>query len=190
MLRRDALTLEGVGPVVAPAAPDRARLERMFKAHHDLVWRMLRRRGLPPDTAADAAQQTFLIAAERLDDIHRGSERAFLVGTALRVARSSSRRAVRVQLEDDMDAHQAAGASVAEAQSAVDLLDLILSKIDPALVEVFVLYELEEFSSPEIAKMLDVPVGTIASRLRRAREAFRAAANRMELTRRREERTP
>ena len=37
---------------------------------------------------------------------------------------------------------------------------------------VFVLYELEEMSTPEIAALLEIPPGTAASRLRRAREAF------------------
>jgi len=41
--------------------------------------------------AADVTQQAFLIAAERLDDIAQGSERAFLMATALRLA--ISRRA-------------------------------------------------------------------------------------------------
>ena len=40
-------------------------------------------------------------------------------------------------------------------------------------------------SSPEIAKLLEIPVGTIASRLRRAREAFRSVADRMERVMRR-----
>jgi len=173
----------------APVA-DRARLERMFKAHHELLWRMMRRRGLPPDVAADTAQQAFLIAAERLEDIQRGSERAFLVGTALRLARTAARKAMLVELEDDMDLHAARAYSAADARSAIDLLDLVLSKIDPALVEVFVLFELGGFSSPEIGKLLDIPLGTVASRLRRAREAFRSAVHRIELTRRREEGGP
>ena len=49
------------------------------------------------------------------------------------------------------------------------------------------LYEIAEFSSFEIAELLGVPRGTVASRLRFAREAFREAAGRMELTLRREQ---
>src|SRR2546423_6509943 len=89
-------------PASAAPAPDR-RLEQMFLAHHGMVWRTLRRRGLTADAAADAAQQTFLIAAERLEDIQPDSERAFLVGTALRVARTMGRKTMRWQLEEDMD---------------------------------------------------------------------------------------
>ena len=43
------------------------------------------------------------------------------------------------------------------------------------LVEVFVLHEIEELTSAAIAELLTIPRGTVASRLRRARSAFRRA---------------
>jgi hypothetical protein len=46
----------------------------------------LRRRGMRPDTVGEVTQETFLIAAERLSDIHPRAERAFLISTALRAA--------------------------------------------------------------------------------------------------------
>jgi RNA polymerase sigma-70 factor (ECF subfamily) len=45
---------------------------------------------------------------------------------------------------------------------------------------VFVLYELEGLTMDEIAACLEVPAGTVASRLRRAREAFQAAVARVD----------
>ena len=148
---------------------DRARLERMFAAHHATVWRTLRRRGLTPDAAADATQETFLVAAQRLVDIQPDSERAFLVGTALRVAHTLRRKTVRWQLEDDMDQHVA---RVADEKAEIQLCDWALSKLNPELAEAFVLYEIEGFSLPEIARSLAIPLGTATSRLRRARETF------------------
>ena len=44
---------------------------------------------------------------------------------------------------------------------------------------VFVLFELEELSAPEVAGLTGLPVGTVASRLRRAREEFQLAARRV-----------
>jgi RNA polymerase sigma-70 factor (ECF subfamily) len=41
---------------------------------------------------------------------------------------------------------------------------------------VFVLYELEELTMIEIARTLELPAGTVASRLRRAREVFEQRA--------------
>jgi RNA polymerase sigma-70 factor (ECF subfamily) len=158
----------------------------MFVAHHALVWRMLRRRGLSPDAAADAAQQTFLVAAERLDDIQPDSERAFLVGTALRVAHTLGRKNGRLQLEIDMDERMGDAPNVSDERAAVQLCDMALSKVDPDLVEVFVLFEVEGLSSPEIAALLEIPLGTVASRLRRAREQFRLVVGRIEKVMQRE----
>jgi RNA polymerase sigma-70 factor (ECF subfamily) len=174
-------------PVAAPlvdAAAARIRLERMFRAHHELIWRTLRRMGLSTDLAADMTQQAYLIAAERLDAIRTGCERAFLFSTAIGLARTNFRRSQRCQLQSDMDLHE--NQSVPSDQltarcSAMELMDRVFSKTDPDLVAVFVLFELEGLSAPEIAELVDIPVGTVASRLRRARETFRAAARRMEL---------
>ena len=180
-------TAPGAAVPAVPRPPvDRPRLERMFQAHHALVWRTLRRRGLDADAAADAAQQTFLVAAERLRDINSDSERAFLVGTALRVAFSWGRKTVRWQLDEDMDRHVGAARNVLDEQTAIQLCDLALSKVDPELAEIFVLFELEDLTSPEIAALLEIPLGTVASRLRRAREQFRIVVSRIELAMRRE----
>ena len=67
-----------------------------------------------------------------------------------------------------------------DTRADMQLCDLVLSKVDADLVEVFVLYELEGLTSPEIAGLLEIPLGSVASRLRRAREQFRAAAARVE----------
>jgi len=182
MVMSDALILVGGTPATDEKAK-KERLERMFRAHHELVWRTLRRLGLGPEPAADATQQAFLIAAERLDDIRQGSERAFLFGTALRLARTAYRTGRRWQLEDDMDHRADAGSRVEELvdrRRAVEVADRVLAQMDPTLLTVFVLFEIEGLSTPEIAELVGVPLGTAASRLRRAREAFRAAASRLE----------
>ena len=56
------------------------------------------------------------------------------------------------------------------------MLDRVLDELSDDLRVSFVLYELEGMSSPEIAALLGIPVGTVASRLRRGREAFEIAA--------------
>jgi RNA polymerase sigma-70 factor (ECF subfamily) len=172
---------------IAPAEVDRVRLQRLFNDHHAAVWRALRRRGLTPEGAEDATQETFLLAAERIDDIRAESERAFLIATALRVAHSLGRKTVRWELDDDMDQRLAAGRDASEARADMQLCDLVLSKVDAELTEVFVLYEIEGLTSPEIAELLAIPLGSVASRLRRAREQFRSAAARVEMTVKKEE---
>jgi RNA polymerase sigma-70 factor (ECF subfamily) len=156
----------------------RTRLEGMVARDYRLIWRLLRRLGLSPAAADDAAQQVYLIAAERLDDIHEGKERAFVYGTALRVAQGVRRK--RDRETPGLDAHESE--LVARAPDPEQLvsqrrqreaLDRILAELPLELRAVFVLFELEGLSSPEIAALSDLPLGTVASRLRRAREQFR-----------------
>jgi RNA polymerase sigma-70 factor (ECF subfamily) len=162
----------------APSEASRARLERMFNEHHDFIWRLVRRLGLSAGSADDAAQHVFLVAAERLADIKVGSERAFLFGTALRVARSQSRSDRRWVLEEDMDfrrSHVQRPEDLADQRRAIALMDRILTGMALDLRTVFILSELEGMTMPEVASLVEIPVGTAASRLRRAREAFRTA---------------
>jgi RNA polymerase sigma-70 factor (ECF subfamily) len=77
-----------------------------------------------------------------------------------------------------------------EEHADVQLCDVALSKMNPELAEAFVLYEIEGLSSPEIAALLEVPLGSVASRLRRAREQFREAVLRIERSLQRIQRRP
>lgn len=164
-------------------ARERRRLESMFREHHLFIWRVLRRHGLSPEGAADASQQVFLVASQRIGDIKLGSERSFLLGTALRLARAALRNNRRWQLETDMD-HIRSGAAAAEEHAwrrqLLGLADRALGELGPDLLTVFVLFELEGVAMREIAEIVDIPLGTVASRLRRARTAFRAAVARLE----------
>jgi RNA polymerase sigma-70 factor (ECF subfamily) len=165
------------------AETSQARLERMFNEHHDFIWRLLRRLGLSQGAADDAAQHVFLVAAERLTDIKLGSERSFLFGTALRVARSHGRTDRRWVLEEDMDfrgSDAGRGEELLDQRRAIDLMAHILEGMTLDLRTVFVLSEVEGMTMPEVAALVDIPVGTATSRLRRAREAFRAAAANLE----------
>lgn len=178
----EKLTMAARDRPLPPTDADRARLERMFADHHATVWRTLRRRGLSPDAAADATQETFLVAAQRLADIEPDSERAFLVGTAIRMAGTLRRKTIRWQLENDMDQR---GSNTGDDRADIQLCDVALSKMSPELAEVFVLYEIEGLSSPEIAALLEIPLGSVASRLRRGRDQFRAVVTRIERSMRR-----
>jgi RNA polymerase sigma-70 factor (ECF subfamily) len=68
---------------------------------------------------------------------------------------------------------------LADRQKARALLDQVLDQMDEKVRAVFVLFELEELSTAQIAEMLELPPGTVASRLRRARESFGAIVKRM-----------
>jgi RNA polymerase sigma-70 factor (ECF subfamily) len=162
------------------AASDRVR--RVVTEHYDFVWRSLRRLGVPESTADDAAQQVFCVLAERLASVTSAKEKSFLFGVVLRVAQRSRRtRARRPEIPDD-DAIAAVTSNtpgpdqMLEEQRARELLDALLEEMPIELRAVFVLYEIEELTMAEIAQILELPSGTVASRLRRARESFESLA--------------
>ncbi len=170
-------------PTVPFNAASQGRLKEMFESHHEPIWRLLCRRGFDAEVAADMTQQAFLIAAERLDDIRPGCERAFLLETGMRLSRASIRKMGRMQFEEDMDLRvtsEMRADEVLDQRRAVDILDRVLAALTADLLEVFLLFEMERISMRDIAGMLEIPVGTVASRLRRAREAFRVEAARIE----------
>jgi len=157
----------------------------LVRSHFDGVWRLLRRLGLPRADADDAAQQVFILACTRLSTIQSGSERAFLYGCALKFAakwRASQKKPVQPTATGELDGID----DVPSLEELVDqnraraLLDVVLKSMPSELRTVFVLFELEEFSSHEIAGLLGIPRGTAASRLRRARDDFAKRLSRIE----------
>lgn len=164
--------------------PQRQRFRALVDAHFDFVWRSLRRLGVAPADADDAAQEVFLVLARRLDDLVEDRVPAFLFATGLRVASTRRRRARRrpEQALDEFDELPEAGLGpeeLSELSRARVLLDDILDGMSLELRSVFVLAELEEMSAPEMASLLGIPVGTVSSRLRSARDAFQSAVRRL-----------
>lgn len=163
----------------APAAP-RERVAAMLRQHFRLVWRTVRRLGVPESACDDAAQHVFIIAADRMAQIPPGKERAFLLGTACRVAANARRAHARrpelhdVELLEDHEENAPNPEQLLEMKQMRALLDELLERLSDDLRVALVLFELERLSSAEIAELLDIPVGTVASRLRRARAAFQA----------------
>ena len=154
------------------------RLERMFDDHHDVLRRSVRKFGLSLDKADDAAAEAFLVAAERLDEIKMGSERSFLFGTALRVAQKLKRTERRWVLEADMDVRfgrSATPETLAAERRAVAIASDVVSTMDLEAQSAFVLFEFDGRTARQIAEEAGVPLGTVASRLRRARQALRQA---------------
>lgn len=160
-------------PTTRPS-PD-ARVQAIVRSELDGAWRLLRRLGIPEADVDDAVQRVFLVVARRVGDIEPGRERAFVAATAARVA-SEDRRARSRRREDpeDADAFSAAPApdELLDQRRARATLDRVLATLPADLREVFVLFELEQLTTPEIAALLAIPLGTTASRLRRARERF------------------
>jgi RNA polymerase sigma-70 factor (ECF subfamily) len=172
---------EGAPPAKATAA-QAERLAQLIAKELDFVWRSLRRLGVPAAHVDDAAQHVWLIVVRKLPEITVGRERSFLFGTAIRVASEWRRKLGRSRevaaTTEPVDPGPGAEELLA-ARRARLVLDEVLEALPDELRVVFILYELEEQTAAEIAELLALPPGTVASRLRRARSAFEAVAKRL-----------
>jgi RNA polymerase sigma-70 factor (ECF subfamily) len=165
----------------------RDRAADFARAHVDFAWRVARRLGLAPADAEDVAQRAILIASQRVESVTAGSERAFVFRTVANLV-SKVFRARRRKPEEP---EEAAGEPVdlehdpetlLEQRRARETLDAILAALSDDLRAAFVLFEIEGLTQPEIAQALGIPTGTVASRLRRAREEFQRVAARRGVT--------
>ncbi|MBL8913661.1 MAG: sigma-70 family RNA polymerase sigma factor [Archangium sp.] len=147
----------------------------MFEAHYDLVWRVLKGVGVPDASAEDGAQQVFVIASRRIDDIEPGRERAFLCATAVKLAAPLRARPNHVPVDEALEpAAPDTPADEVHRKQQRALLERFLSQLDDELRTAVVLSELEGLSKKEVAEALGIPEGTAASRLRRGREELQA----------------
>jgi RNA polymerase sigma-70 factor (ECF subfamily) len=162
-----------------------ARFRQLVADQYTFIWRSLRGLGVASSFVDDAAQQVFLVAAQKIESIAPGSERSYLFATARGVAANARRSDSRRREVADEDAiavvpdEETNPEELTEQKRARELLDRILAALPEDLREVFVLFELEEMTMAEVAELVSVPPGTVASRLRRAREEFQVLAQRL-----------
>ena len=161
------------------------RLRAMIATHGAAVRQHLARVGVAHADVDDCAQEVFLVAALKEAQIAAGCERAFLVATAHRIAgnvRRGSRRRGRTLEELVLapgDAPLTPEALTGQLGARGFVADALESLPGVERVAV-VLYELSGLSIPEIGARLGVAEGTVASRLRRARERLREWALRLD----------
>jgi RNA polymerase sigma-70 factor (ECF subfamily) len=154
----------------------------------DVVWRGLRRLGVPDASVDDALQDVFVVVHRRLGEFEgRSSLRTWLFGIALGVARnyrrSSRRRAAEgplaAEVDDDLPAPDSRGPEGrAQDAEAVRTLYTLLDQLDEDKRTVLVLADLEEMTAPEIAATLSLNLNTVYARIRAARLAFEQAVAR------------
>jgi len=157
----------------AANAGDRAALELLLARHLDRVHAICRRVTGHPEDALDATQEA-LIAVTR--GLHRYDGRALFTTWLYRVAtnaaldelRRRKRRPEPAELSDD-------GARSSPVESAVAArvdVDAALAGLSPDFRAAVVLRDLCDLDYAEIADILDVPIGTVRSRIARGRAAI------------------
>lgn len=162
----------------------------IYDEHFDLVFRNIRRLGVPEALVDDAVQEVFLVVYRRLGQFEgRSSLKTWIFSIVTRVA-SDHRRSIRrksphtrnpdiaVNAEDIADERAEGPHERMERMEGVQLLHRLLDQLEDDKRTVLVLAELEGMTVPEIGETLGENVNTIYARLRTARREFEQAVAR------------
>jgi RNA polymerase sigma-70 factor (ECF subfamily) len=155
-------------------SPRTTRLDPLIRQHGKAIGAFLERLGVARADVDDARQRVWLTVVRCFERIHPGSERAFLFSVARREAghvRRSRRRRCEV-METCFD--ELAGESVLsderlERRQILEQACAVLEGMDQSLRTVLWLSEIDDATAQDIAGLLQIPIGTVKSRLRRAR---------------------
>ena len=158
-----------------------AVFQDVYRAHFRFVWRTLGRLGVREADLMDVTQNVFIVVHRQLSGFEGRAELTTWLFSICRLVAKDYLRSAPIRREilvDLRDLSRRGGSPGNPLQrlhtkDLSQLLDLILSKMPEKLRLVFVMFELEEMSGEEIARLLELPLGTVRSRLRLARWAFR-----------------
>jgi RNA polymerase sigma-70 factor (ECF subfamily) len=129
------------------------------------------------DDAADLTQQTFLIWAEKGHTLRDASKvKSWLFTTLYREFLRIYRRGKTVTAVDQEILETRQDASLVEAARQLEGIEAIeaLHELDPVYREPLILFYMENLAYKEIAEILDIPIGTVMSRLARGKGQLKA----------------
>lgn len=163
------------------------RFEALCRAHLDAAYDLARWLARDPHDAEDVVQEASLRAFKSIDTFRGGNARAWLLtivrNTFYTWYRRKRAEAPSVSFDENADSHEPADAQhpgvpadwLLEQVDARQLLNGALERLPEQFREVIVLRELEDLSYAQIASVAAIPIGTVMSRLARARRLLRAA---------------
>ncbi len=161
------------------AAGDRDALEDLLAAVQPRVRRICGRMLWYPEDAEEATQDALLLVATKIHTFAGRSRfttwlHAVASNSARGTYRSLKRRAAE-RTTDELPVNADPRTTSVIAGSRLDLLEAleVLAASSPELVEPLVLRDVQELDYNEIARLLDLPLGTVKSRIHHARQAVR-----------------
>lgn len=167
------------GLLAACQAGEPGAFEQLFSARAGQIYRWGLFLGLSPADAEDAAQEVLVVAFKRIASCRAEAVlTTWLFQITRRVVANARRRRWWRELVSSAPPDQTMEAGLAH-ESASDVQQELgirecLAKLPRAQAEVLLLLEIDGFTREEVAQMLELPAGTVASRLRLARASFRA----------------
>jgi RNA polymerase sigma-70 factor (ECF subfamily) len=172
-------------PSLLGVAAEPARLEDLLRDNHAFIWRCVRRFGVAEGSVDDVVQEAFIVTAKRLREVEPGKERAFLTSTAYLLSsnwrRSHRRRPHLCELDEagETPNDHPSAEDLLDQRRARQLLDQALDILPEKLRAPFVLFAIEGMTRVEVAELLGLAPGTVASRVQKARALFESAVLRL-----------
>jgi RNA polymerase sigma-70 factor, ECF subfamily len=154
-------------------------VRRVYLEHGGFLWRSLQRLGVGQHDLEDVLQEVLMVVHRRGDsfDARRSKLTTWLFGICLRVARGHRRRAYfRRETSDDTlteCAHDQTPETELDRRDLERRLARILDAMSCEKRATFVLFELEGVPCEQIAELMEVPLGTVHSRIHAARAHFK-----------------
>lgn len=163
----------GIGLAVAQAALD---LPSLVAAHADVLYRYAYRLTGSAADAEDLAQQTFLIAHQKLSQLRDADcVRGWLLAVLRRAYLKMQKRSRPEQLAMvALDIENLPQETVDHGEIDRELLQTAIDELPDPYKLVLLSYYFEDLSYREIAERFAVPIGTVMSRLSRAKDHLRA----------------
>lgn len=156
----------------------------LYDKYARMIYRYAFRRA-GESAAEDVMAETFLVAFERRDSFDHAwtDARPWLFGIATNLLRRHHRTEAKIlkilAKSSGRNAHADSTERIVEqldAVAATSALAVVLRKLSPVDRECILLYAWAELSYEDIAQATNVPIGTVRSRLNRARRILREAA--------------
>jgi RNA polymerase sigma-70 factor (ECF subfamily) len=154
---------------------ERPAFDELVERWHLPVWRYIRRMAGDDDAAWDVAQDVWLRVLRGIGRLRDGAKlRPWLFGIARRVLMDRLRHQYTTPIDADVDLTTvAATVSSDDSEEAIAAMERELARLPVIEREVLTLFYLRELSLTDVADVLGVPVGTVKSRLFRARQQLR-----------------
>jgi len=156
--------------------------EEVYQRHFAYVWRTLRYLGVRAADLPDVTQDVFVTVHRQLPEYEPRAKITTWLFRLCMTAAHNHRRLARFRRESLEPTNLEARADAPlnptarlERDEDLALFNTALDALDPDQRAAFVLFELAGISGPDLAETLEIPLGTVHSRLRLAREAFRRA---------------
>jgi len=157
----------------------RQRFEAQALPHLDAAYNLARWLSRSPADADDIVQDAMLRAFRAFDGFRGGDAKAWIltiVRNCWRSAGAASKRRGHTSLEDENLAADDDPEGTAIQAGTRRRLDALVAELPEEFREVLILREMEDLSYREIAEVTGTPIGTVMSRLARARALLRETA--------------